>query len=506
MTKSFALGAVLQVVVSVAAQTGPAAMETFIATMNQGEVPATFPELNERCETPGLAQALASFAKKHPGKLKELLGVVSNGFRTEDCPSTFAKFTADVRKEFGAGDGYNALDDMPTLAGLTPGTSEIVVNAPPARLDAAERKHIASATLAALDSRLLGGIIVLAALALASIALLIYQVIARKRARSDAIQRIDDTTKSLNGVFANMKAAVEAHRAQNERTETVCNSIASSVDKLPVRLLSPEDLSAVALAIDGVRREISVVGRRLEVQKAAPATPATPDAVTLERETLNESWQQFHKRKDLVAALEHASRDDVWQKVGNTLLFELPTFVPDDLKPTFDAVMAPARDYHNLVAKIALAPRVVKDELPRLETAGEVRRIRDLANLLDDIQNSSQAAQRLSFRVKTWITDSFLGFADLYLQRYQQAQLDGRPESLQKGAAMVRDILHAAAVEPIDVTLGQTTFDSTRHVGRSTANDPRFGDGVIVGVIRNGFMESGQFVMRQPEVIVNRTR
>ena len=70
----------------------------------------------------------------------------------------------------------------------------------------------------------------------------------------------------------------------------------------------------------------------------------------------------------------------------------------------------------------------------------------------------------------------------------------------------MREVLRVASVEPIDVTPGETLFDSARHVGRSTSNDPRFADGVITGVVRNGFIEGGRQVIRQPEVIVNRTR
>src|SRR5262249_34473725 len=101
----------------------------------------------------------------------------------------------------------------------------------------------------------------------------------------------------------------------------------------------------------------------------------------------------------------------------------------------------------------------------------------------------------------------FLQFADLYLQRCQQARLEKRDGSeLRDGLLLVRQVLHAADVEPIEVTPGETLFDSARHVGRSTTNDPRFADGVITGVIRNGFIEEGQQVIRQPEVIVNRMR
>src|SRR5258708_7333392 len=176
--------------------------------------------------------------------------------------------------------------------------------------------------------------------------------------------------------------------------------------------------------------------------------------------------------------------------------------VPADLKSTFDAVAGPCREHRSLLQRIELIPRIVNGNFSRLTTdAEEIRRTRELASLL-----TSELARALDFRIKSWVTDSFLPFADLYLQRCQQAQLEKSNGEMNEGLSLVRQMLHVAAVEPIDVKPGETIFDGTRHVGRSTSNDPRFPDGVITGVVRNGFIEGGQQVLRQPEVIVNRTR
>lgn len=506
MNKRVCVSAILLFVLAVAAQAAPTTIENFVAAVNKGEIPAEFPELNDKCDTPGLVRAFVSFVRNHPAKSKELLQVVANGFRVNDCPSMFGRFAAEVHKELFA-NSYGLLDDIPLRVNPEPPRPPITVNAPPTTLDIAERQHIAASTVAALRQPLLIASAMPAGVGALAVALLIAQMRAQKRARGDAFDRIDAAAKNLNGLFTSMKTVVDDQKLQNERAEALRGRVETAVDawsaRLPARLLSADDLARVSQSLDAIWSELSQGGSRSE-SKAAVA--AAIDVVALERDALRESWQQFYDRKDLAAALDHASRDEVWQKIQNALLFELPKHVPDELKPSFDAAVAPARDYHNLVTKISLAPRVVKDELPRLDTPREIRRTRELAGLLDDLQNSTHAAERLNFHARTWITDTFLGFADLYLQRYQQAQLESRAESLRKGAAIVRDVLQAAAVEPIDVTLGQTTFDSTRHVGRSTANDPRFGDGVIVGVIRNGFMEGGRLVIRQPEVIVNRTR
>ncbi len=156
------------------------------------------------------------------------------------------------------------------------------------------------------------------------------------------------------------------------------------------------------------------------------------------------------------------------------LLDDLTKFVPAELKPTFDAVIAPCREHRTIVQRIGFIPRIISGTFPRLENdADEARRTRELAGLLHC------DGHRLGFRFQSWVTETFLPFADLYLQRDQQARFEKRPGELQAGAALVRQLLRVAAVEPIEVTLGETQFDSARHIGRSTTNDPLVPDGSL---------------------------
>jgi hypothetical protein len=186
---------------------------------------------------------------------------------------------------------------------------------------------------------------------------------------------------------------------------------------------------------------------------------------------------------------------------------QLPEYVPESLRPTFDAVMTAPRDFQHLVTKLTVVERLARGELKALpEIALELTRLRELVHLLMILQSSKLVEDRLNFRLEPWITDHFLGFADLYLQRAQQSSADPRPaegERLAPGLRIVHQVLKVADFELVELTLGVTPFDSSRHVGRSTASDSRLADGIIVGVIRNGFLR-GQRVVRQPEVIVNR--
>jgi hypothetical protein len=273
----------------------------------------------------------------------------------------------------------------------------------------------------------------------------------------------------------------------------------AAIDRLDEKVnganvLTVEQLDPIAKELGSLREQATGVLR--VVEQIAAKEPAASDAVALEHQILGAEWNQFCANKELSAAFESATRDNAWYGV----LDELTKVVPADLKPTFDGVTGPCREHRMVIQRIGFIPRIISGKFPRLDTdAEEVRRTRELAGLLHS------DSSRLGFRFQSWVTESFLPFADLYLQRYQQAQLEKRPGELQNGADLVRQLLRIAAVEPIEVTLGETLFDSARHIGRSTTNDPHVADGVITGVIRNGFLE-GQQVLRQPEVIVNRNR
>jgi hypothetical protein len=285
-----------------------------------------------------------------------------------------------------------------------------------------------------------------------------------------------------------------------EQWKKTADEIAGAIEGRTAPAL--EHLVSIAAQVGILRQEVATFGKALESVSPAQVTRSA-DPVALEHQILGECWKQFRSNKELSASFDAAALDASWEP----LLSSLASAVPDDLKPTFDAVVRPCRVHRKFISRIGLVPRLVNGEIPRLPAdAEEVRRTREFAGLLHAAQNRSESSNPLSFRIKSWVTDSFLSFADLYLQRYQQAQLEKRQAELQSGADLVRQVLRIAAVEAIEIEPGETSFDSTRHIGRSTTNDPRFADGVITGVVRNGFIESGRQVIRQPEVIVNRTR
>jgi molecular chaperone GrpE (heat shock protein) len=290
---------------------------------------------------------------------------------------------------------------------------------------------------------------------------------------------------------------------RERRREPLADVIGRLLDEKfrSAELLTSAGLTPLTDRIEDVRDELVALARLVEETQATPQVeppPSPGDPIALEHQVLSESWKQVRKNDELSAALDEALSDRAWTQV----LDQLGNVVPGDLKPTFDAVVVPCREHRSLLQRIELIPRILNGSIARLASdAAEIRRTRELAALIN-----SELSKVLDFRIRTWVTDSFLPFADLYLQRCQQAQIEKRDDATAEGLSLVRNMLRVAAVEPIEVTPGETLFDSTRHVGRSTSNDPRFADGVITGVVRNGFIEGGQLVIRQPEVIVNRMR
>lgn len=267
---------------------------------------------------------------------------------------------------------------------------------------------------------------------------------------------------------------------------------------------TPPDLSALQELAVGNQRLLALMERLIaQVDGLRQAEPPQPP-IEVEREALREAWKQFSA--SAMAAELNGVRNDGWQQINGPLLSDLPKLVPEELRESLWTATAAARDYYQLTAKLDLIPKVLRRGADLSSPTLEIKRLRELNQLLNMIQSSNLMADRLRFNFASWVTDHFVGFADLLLQSYQKAQLEGRPEELEPAAQIVRQVLSVAGLAPIEVALGSTQFDSTRHIGRSTTRDPNYADGVILGVVRNGFLRGGREVVRQPEVIVNRVR
>jgi len=495
-----------------------APMTAFIDKLKAGERAPDFPDITS-CGNdlaPALANALAAYVQTHPrADVEPLVSTIKAGYHKAERKTAFGDLAAAVEHDLASTgfklpqteDKYSLLDGLPQYAkaiALPSTTTSATKATPPAPAKNPAKNHRQPAPWSRIIS--LAVAIASAVVCIAGVILLAYMLIGRARSFS---RQIDGRLQALASASADLKTVLTVCEMKLDRVETAQQEMAGQLqswgERFPpsAKILSPFDLDGISAEIRELRNQVG----RLENGHDPAAPPVMADSVTLEREALGESWKKFRQNEQLRAYVDNAAKDECWKQIGDPLLMHLPKLVPDDLKPTFEAVLAPAREYNNLLVKISLIPKIVNGELPRLgNDAQELARTRDYAQLLAMSRHSSVISDRLGFRLKNWVMDSFLVFADLYLQRYQQLQAENRQEALEEGVSIVRRVLRVAAVEPIDVKLGETPFDSARHIGRSTTNDARFSDGVIVGVVRNGFMESGNQIIRQPEVVVNRTR
>jgi hypothetical protein len=501
-----------------------ATMTAFIDSLNAGQRAIEFPD-PASCESdfkPALAKAVAGYVRSHQqADVEQLVAMIRNGYHKAERKTAFGELAAAVQKELAAtgfnlpqtGDKYTLLDNLSQYAKASapqaPAAKPLVkttasVKAIAASSASGERRQ----PFAAWHISLVAAAVALAA-GCALAGLILGAHLLTRRARS-FVQQLDRLLQGLATASADFKTALSSCEIKLDRAETAQQTFSEQLqtwsDRFPpgATILSPEHLDGLSAEIRQLRNQ---VGQSDNGHDPAAPPPSPVDSMALEREVLGESWKKFRQNEQVSVYLDKAAKDECWKQIGDPLLMRLPKLVPDDLKPTFEAVLAPAREYDDFLVKISLIPKIVNGELPRLASdAQELARTREFAQFLAMSHDSTFLGDRLNFRLNNWVMDNFLAFADLYLQRYQQLQMENRQDVLEEGVSIVKRVLRVAALEPIDVKLGETPFDSTRHIGRSTANDARFFDGVIVGVVRNGFIEGNTQIIRQPEVVVNRTR
>lgn len=299
-------------------------------------------------------------------------------------------------------------------------------------------------------------------------------------------QKVDEAARTLRTL-----AEQTASRPENEMRAVL-------EARLPEEGRIASDLDIRRLGA-GISDQIATIPSRKE---EGPA-----DLLSLERAALTRAWEAFCANGELKTAYEHAIQKGATADLRHLLLEQLPPHVPADLKPAFETALAPLRASHNLVAQLSVIARMGSAETKPLPSADqELARLRRDAHLLMTAQSGNTLTERLAFRGEAWIAETFVTFADLYLRRHQQACAEGNEAEFQQGVAIVKQVLDFAGLAPVEVKLGQTLFDATLHVGRSVETDARYADGVIVGVLQNGFVHAARGVICQPHVIVNRVR
>jgi molecular chaperone GrpE (heat shock protein) len=230
----------------------------------------------------------------------------------------------------------------------------------------------------------------------------------------------------------------------------------------------------------------------------------------IELDVLRQNWERNFASSDEIGRLfRDVIENGSWAAQRDFLLIDLPRCVSkyEQVKASCETALAPVRQFDNLASRISPIRRLVKGDLPPLDSSTkELVRVRDYSNFLSALQNSDRSTGRLNFNLRAWIADRFREFADHFLRFYQEARMQGRlGEDLKIAYRIICDVLEWADLKPIDIELGNTVFNSRVHVGRGTQNVPQYGEGVIVGVVRSGFRNSKtDEIIKQPEVVVNR--
>lgn len=472
------------------------AMKPYLEDLAAGRRPASPPDATncDKPDTAALAAALTAFIQKAPhDDIADVVEELKELHETREWKDAYDQLAAQVEKSIPykrEETRYDQLDNLadvvrPQAETLEPAQSKrrpppkIAIDPPPAE------------PFPWLFWTFIAIAIVLVAFA-AGLLVRLIRLTARqvKGEYSELMRRMTATAAKLDSSLLLV----------DEKLQTAGADLGAKTRDLS--LLKAEHLASISSALSGMRDDIARLGHTVEDLATTPRAQTAADPVALEIQILAQSWKQFRGSPALSASFDDAITGASWE----SLLAELPKYIPADLQPSFDTVYAPCREHLLFVKRLALIPRIIDGSQKRLPTdAEELRRTRELGALLGAAQSTADGASPLNFRFKRWVTDTFLPFADLFLQRCQQAEAEKRNGELQTGAGIVRQLLQLASVEPIEVRLGEP-FDSMRHIGRSTTNDPRYADGVITGVVRNGFIEGGQQVIRQPEVVVNRIR
>jgi hypothetical protein len=131
-------------------------------------------------------------------------------------------------------------------------------------------------------------------------------------------------------------------------------------------------------------------------------------------------------------------------------------------------------------------------------------RIWDGLQLLATAELSDIADRLSSFSVRSWLRTDFLRFTDVLMLERDRSSND----QLNQVYALTKSALAWAGIIPVEIRLGQDRFDSSIHVAKASDTKPHLADGVILSVVRNGFLErgatGGDKILQRPEVIVNR--
>ncbi len=322
----------------------------------------------------------------------------------------------------------------------------------------------------------------------------------------EQIERISSTQEKINAGYQTLKedhkAAIEGFSEDLERLSTQLMTLQNGNKTI---WASQRDLKSgferLRLAIKGLQATTQ------ELQKVPSPLAAQFET---EQALLKKDWKRFLNTEKEIGRLAQSVKAEGDHKViFDELLRELPKAVESDpqLSQFFGSKLAPIHFINRQLKLILLAGARAEQEMPEENALmSKLLGLRDSAHLLATFRNTDKAGEELlRFKPTEWCNKKLPELADQFLCFYQEAQAKGQSAPLDKALKVVIRALRIGELEPIDIVLGETDFNSEIHVGVSRDNQPKYPEGTIVGVVKNGFKNIRDArVVTQPEVIVNR--
>ena len=246
----------------------------------------------------------------------------------------------------------------------------------------------------------------------------------------------------------------------------------------------------------------------LATPEAARPAPDSYDPLEIEQRLLKMSWSSFSLRHGEVMELAKAYASEGGGKVRvQALLIDLQQAMEADphLRRLARRVLHPVREYNRRLKLIGLAAKRAEGDFGSAKPdTQKLMLLRESQQLLSTFETTDSESMLLDFDLERWSGDEFTEVANAFLSWYQRAKSEGRSDSLERAYRIVVDTLRLGDLEPIEIALGETFFDSKLHEGRSREYDDRYPKGTILSVIKNGFKRASTGeIVRHAEVIVN---
>jgi hypothetical protein len=327
--------------------------------------------------------------------------------------------------------------------------------------------------------------------------------------REDLISQVSDD--SANAILANLKVGQAALRdsVAEELRPRLEHQIEGRVSaNLQQNLREVEDglkrldKEIKQIRIEALSEEV-LSARVLKALKTSEQSNIRAPEIT----SLVSAWNNFRRREELqnltdeFAAIDQQEvdlRDRLERSLGERLASS------SELRRIYELALSPLESYLFSLRKLG---KLVSDaragESQGAVKEGQVQRAREGLQLLTLLQASDLATRLRQFTFRNWLKEDFRRFAEVFFQTLARQSQSGN-ESLEQARLLIEESLAFVGFKPMEIRLGRTSFDSSRHVGRGTDRLPDKDDGVIIGIVRYGFEDLQGNVLQPAEVVVNR--